>query len=63
MATNRNPQQSLLSNHSERDLLVKILAEMRVQTMLLAEAFNSKDDVAALRDEVMGNGNRANSDL
>lgn len=63
MATNRNPQQSLLHNHDDRSLLVKILAELRVQTLLMAEAFNAKDDVAALRDEVMGNGNRSNSDL
>jgi hypothetical protein len=63
MATNRDPQQSLLHTQGDRALLVKILAEMRVQTLLLAQAFNSQDDVAALRDEVMGNGNRTPSDL
>jgi len=63
MAANRDPFQSLLSNHGDRQLLVLILAEMRVQTLLLAQAFNIDDDVSALRDEVMGNAKRTQSDL
>lgn len=54
---------SRLSLLSERDLLVKILAESRVQTLLMAQAFGSNDDIAALRDEVMSQGNDAPSSI
>lgn len=57
------PSNSRLSLMSERDLLVKILAESRVQTMILAQAFGFTDDIAALRDEVMSQGNDAPSSL
>lgn len=59
----RNPRNSSLSSHTERELLVKILAEMRVQTMMFAQEFNIKDDISALRDEAMLYGNQTSTDL
>lgn len=59
----RHPLHSNLSKHSERELLVKLLAEARVQTLIMAEAFNFTGDVAELRDEVMSQGNATLSDV
>ena len=57
------PQASLLSNHSDRSLLVKILAELRVQTLIMAQGFGVQDDITALRNEVMSQGNSTLFDL
>jgi hypothetical protein len=59
----RDPRNSQLANHTERDLLVKILAELRVQTLIMAQDSNFKDDISALRDEVMLYGNQTSTDL
>lgn len=63
MTTKDNPQASRLFDHTERALLVKILSEMRVQTLLMAQAFGFADDVADLRSEVMTQGNATPSDV
>lgn len=64
MATNsRDPQASLLHAQGDRALMVKMLAEMRVQTLLFAQAFGITDDISALRDEVMAQANRTTSDV
>lgn len=63
MTTARDPRNSLLQMHSERDLLIKILAELRVQTLLMAYESPIKDDISALRDEVMLYGNQTSTDL
>ena len=60
---NRDPQASLLSMHSDRSLMVKILAELRVQTLIMAQGFGIHDDVSALRDEVMALGNKSKTDV
>jgi hypothetical protein len=62
-ATDRDPKFSLLYNQDDRSVLVKILAEMRVQTFLMAQGFGITDDISALRDEVMAQGNRTTSDV
>lgn len=59
----RNPQLSSLSAHSERELLVKILAELRVQTYMMAQEFNISDDIGALRNDVMASGNKTDTDV
>lgn len=65
MATNlgRDPRNSLLVNHQDRDLLVKILAELRVMTLIMSQEFSIKDDISALRDEAMLYANRTSTDL
>lgn len=63
MANPNEPSASPLSNHSDRSLLVKILAELRVQTMYMQQAFGISDDVSTTRDEVMSQGNTTPNDL
>lgn len=62
-AGTEQPQASLLSNHSDRSLLVKILAELRVLTLLTAESTGSTLDIGALRNEVMSQGATSTTDL
>lgn len=59
----RDPLSSDLAKHSEQALLVKILAELRVQTLILAQGFNISDDISALRDDVMAGGNKTLTDI
>jgi len=61
--TSRNPKTSLLAGQSDRDLLVKILCELRVQTMIQAQVNGINDDLADLRDEVMTRANTTKQDV
>lgn len=59
-----NPRDSDLHNLTEKALLVKILSELRVQTLLLSQAnAGNADDIGALRAEVMSGGNKSQSDV
>lgn len=62
-AGTEQPQASLLSNHSDRSLLVKILAELRVVSLLLSEMSGSTLDLGAVRNEVMSQGTATTTDL
>ena len=59
----RDPLTSPLSQHSNRSLMVKILAEMRVQTMILAEMANFRDNISTLRDDAMSRANKTSTAL
>ena len=59
----RTPLASLLSLHSERDLLVKILCELRVANLIAAQASGFTDDLSTLRDDVMAGGNQTLTDI
>lgn len=63
MEVNNNPNLSQLYQHTERALLVKILAELRVQTLMFAQVNGITDDVSRLRDEVMSLGNTNSTEL
>ena len=43
--------------------MVKILAEMRVQTMILAEMANFRDNISTLRDDAMSRANKTSTAL
>jgi hypothetical protein len=63
MAEQSNPAASYLSNHTQVSLLVKLLAEIRVTNLILAQGFGISDDISALRNEVMAQGNLSIYDL
>ena len=63
MANPNEPSASYLSNHTDSSLLVKILAELRVQTIFMQQAFYITDDISRTRDEVMSLGNTNPSEL
>ena len=56
MAIEQNPYDSRLSSLTERGLLVKILAELRVHTYLLASDMDSDVDIDELRNDAMSDG-------
>ena len=43
--------------------MIKILAEMRVQTLMMAQQYGITDDISALRDDVMATATRTVTDL
>lgn len=58
MPSSQNPAGTRLVVHTERELLVKILCELRVQTMILAQAHGISDEIGDLRNEVMVQGGK-----
>ena len=58
-----NPRASLGINDSETALLLKILAELRVQTLLMSQAYGITDDISDLRNEVMTQSYQSLSDI
>ncbi|MFA7269923.1 MAG: hypothetical protein WC073_11310 [Sterolibacterium sp.] len=58
-----NPNASRLSSLTERALLVKILAELRVQTLILAQDTGFDDDIGELRNTVMIEGDTGLTEL
>ena len=61
--TQANPSLSPLVKHSNREIMIKILAEMRVQTLMMAQQYGITDDISALRDDVMATATRTVTDL
>ena len=61
--TRGNPLASPLHCHTERELLIKILSELRVQSLLMAQGFNISEEIGVLRNEVMKTGNTSDTDL
>ena len=54
---------SALGLETTNGLLIKILSELRVQSLLMAEAFGIQDDIGALRNEVMSQGAATTTDV
>lgn len=63
ISSDRDPEQSPLSMHSNRNLLIKMLAEMRLQTIIMAETSGFRDNIATLRDEIMSRANKSATDV
>jgi hypothetical protein len=63
MSANGDPLASSLHTHDDRALQVKILAELRVISLLLQQGFGITDDVGSLRNEIMAQANRTDSDV
>jgi hypothetical protein len=57
------PTNSPLITNMDRALQVKILCELRVHSILMAQAFGITDDIGALRDEVMAQAQSSISDV
>lgn len=58
-----NAHKSRLSSLTERALLTKILAELRVQTLIMAQESGFDEDIGELRNEVMQEGETSLDDV
>ena len=50
-----NPTHSPVVVLTDQEILAKILVELRIQTMLMAEEFHARDTIASLRSEILNN--------
>jgi len=48
-----NPNKSPVVLLTDREILAKILAELRIQTIILADAHGGRDDITQLRTEIL----------
>lgn len=63
MSSSNRIKASKIINDTDRELLAKILCEMRVQTMMLAQEFRLREDIGDLRNEVMMEAGHTLTDL